>query len=103
MIDKLTFCTVIENLRQQLYLDKKYGEYIQEMFGAQTRCSYKDHLAIKSTLLLLQLHFPKDADGFCRIEHYCFFLEFGKFDDKDFISAEDLYETLVLETQNKPK
>jgi len=101
IISKETFCIIIENFRQQLYLDKKHGEYIQEMFGAQSQCSYKNNLAIKSILLLLQLHFPKDTDGFCRIEHYCFFLEFGKFSDKDFVTGEELYDTLVLELQNK--
>lgn len=95
MIDKKTFCSVIENLRQQMYLDQKFGETVQEMFGSRSRCSYNDNLLIKSIMSLLQIHFPKDEDGFCRIEHYCFFIEFGKFDEKEIISAEDLYDQLI--------
>lgn len=96
MITKETFCTVIENLRQQMHLDQKFGESIQEMFGSGSRCSYNDNLLVKSLMTLLQIHFPKDEDGFCVIEHYCFFIEFGKFDQKEIISAEDLYDQLIL-------
>ena len=100
MINKETFCSVIENLRQQMYLDRKNGEAIQEMFGSGSRCSYNDNLLVKSIMSLLQIHFPKDDDGFCRIEHYCFFIEFGKFDEKEIISAEDLYESLTSKVNN---
>lgn len=96
MITKEIFCTVIENLRQQMHLDQKFGESIQEMFGSRSRCSYNDNLLVKSLMTLLQIHFPKDEDGFCVIEHYCFFIEFGKFDQKEIISAEDLYDQLIL-------
>jgi len=99
MITKETFCTVIENLRQQMYLDQKFGESIQEMFGSGSRCSYNDNLLVKSLMTLLQIHFPKDEDGFCVIEHYCFFIEFGKFDQKEIISAEDLYDQLISKTK----
>lgn len=95
MIDKITFCSVIENLRQQMYLDRKNGEAIQEMFGCGSRCSYNDDLLVKSIMSLLQIHFPKDEDGFCKIEHYCYFIEFGKFDEKELITAEDLYDELI--------
>lgn len=99
MITKETFCTVIENLRQQMHLDQKFGESIQEMFGSGSRCSYNDNLLVKSLMILLQIHFPKDEDGFCVIEHYCFFIEFGKFDQKEIISAEDLYDQLISKTK----
>ena len=95
MIPKETFCAVIENLRQQIYLDQKFGEMIQEMFGCGSRCSYNDNLLVKSLMSLLHIYFPKDEDGFCYIEHYCFFIEFGKFDEKEIISAEDLYDQLI--------
>lgn len=95
MISKEVFCTIIENLRQQIYMDRKYGEYIQEMFGSGSRCSYKDNLAIKSILILLHIHFPKDENGFSEIEHYCFILEFGKIDSENLITAEELYDGLI--------
>lgn len=96
MIEKPIFCAVIENLRQQMYLDKKFGDVIQEMFSSERRCSYNDSLLVKSIIKLLQVHFPKDKDGFCEIEHYCFHIEFGKSGDKEIISPEDLYDRLVI-------
>lgn len=100
MISKEVFCQVIENLSQQMRLDRKNGEAIQEMFGCGSRCSYNDNLLVKSIIILLQFYFPKDNDGFCRIEYYCELIEFGKFESKEIISAEDLYETLISELKS---
>lgn len=97
MIDKITFCIVIENLRQQIYLDRKYGEAIQEMFGCGSSCTYKDDLAIKSAIMLLHIFFPKDENGYSEIEHYCFILEFGRIDSEYLITAEELYDRLISE------
>jgi hypothetical protein len=33
MIDKITFCEVIENLRQQIYFDRKIGDILKEAFA----------------------------------------------------------------------
>jgi hypothetical protein len=95
MIDKLTFCEVIEDLRQQIYFDRTIGIAIQTAFGSESTCSYKDDLAIKAIMKLLQLFFPKDKHGFCEIEHYCMHIEFGKIGEKDLITSEDLYDRLV--------
>jgi hypothetical protein len=97
MIDKITFCDVLEKLRTQMYLDKKNGDAIQEMFGCGSRCSYNDNLLVQAIMSLLHFHFPKDDEGFCRIEHYIFYLEFGKIGSKEIIPAEDLYDVLVIE------
>lgn len=100
MIDKTTFCEVIENLRQQIYLDRKNGEAIQEMFGIKTKCSYNDNLLVRSILDLLQIYFPK-LDGFCRIEFYIDCLEFGRTtENSDEITAEELYDTLINDLNN---
>jgi hypothetical protein len=37
---------------------------------------------------LLQVFFPKDKNGFCEIEHY--YLEFGRINDQELMTAEDL-------------
>jgi hypothetical protein len=97
MIDKETFCEVIEKLRQQIYIDRKFGEVVSEMFGSGSKCSYNDNLLIESIMSLLQVHFPKAEDGFCRIEHHCFFIEFGRIDNKELMPAEDLYEVLIAD------
>lgn len=98
MIDKITFCDVLEKLRTQMYLDKKNGDAIQEMFGCGSRCSYNDNLLVQAIMSLLHIHFPKDVDGFSRLEHYVFFCEFGKFDSKELLEVGDLYDILVIES-----
>lgn len=93
IIDKTTFCEVIELLRQQILFDRKVGENIQEAFGIHTKCSYINNLAIAATMKLLQFHFPKNEGG-CKIEFYCFFMDFGD-DGETIMSAEELYDTLI--------
>jgi len=94
MISKELFCEVLENLRQQVILDRKHGETFAEMFGVKSQCSYNDSLLVRSILALLQVYFPKDEDGFCRIEFYCDYLEFGK-GSKEVITAEELYDACI--------
>lgn len=94
MIDKTTFCEVIELLRQQILFDRRIGETIQEAFGIEKKCSYKDNMAVQAIMKLLQIHFPKDEHGFCEIEHYCFFIEFGQLDD-ELQTAEEFYDFLI--------
>lgn len=79
-----------------MYFDRKFGEAIQEMFGSGSRCSYNDNLLVMSIMSLLHIYFPKDENGFSEIEHYCFVIEFGKAENKEIISAEELYDSLVF-------
>jgi hypothetical protein len=97
MLNKETFCEIIELLRQQILFDNESAENIQRMFGVAQKCRYKNNYAIKALMKLLNLHLPKDEEGFCRIEHYCFYLEFGKMED-GIITPEELYDSLT-----KPK
>jgi hypothetical protein len=46
------------------------------------------------TLRKLQNYFPKDKDGFCEIEHYCFVKDFGRIGE-DYESPEELYNRLI--------
>lgn len=95
MIDKVIFCEVIELLRQQLYFDNRIGETIQEAFGVEKKCSYRDNMAIQAIMKLLQVYFPKDEHGFCEIEHYCFIIEFGKTNDGGVMTADEFYDFLT--------
>jgi len=96
MIDKTTFSEVIELIRQQILFDRRIGETIQEAFGVHQECSYMDNMAIQAVMKLLQVHFPKDEEGFCRIEFYCDCLEFGRTtENSDEVTAEELYEVLI--------
>jgi hypothetical protein len=95
LLSKVIFCEVIENLRQQVCFDRKIGSVLKEAFCTNSEYSYKDDLAIKTIMKLLQVFFPKDKDGFCEIEHHCFYLEFGNISGENLITSEDLYDKLV--------
>jgi hypothetical protein len=91
-ISKEVFVQVIENLHQQYLQDKEYVEGISSVFGIDMPLYDNSHL-LKSSLELLRLFFPKDEDGFCDIEFYCYVCEFGKIGDvKD---ADELWGVLV--------
>src|SRR6188768_511946 len=94
MIDKTTFCEVIELLRQQILFDNESAENMREMFGIVQKCRYKNNFVIKALMKMLNFHFPKGEDDFCPIEHYCFFIEFGK-QEELVITPEELYDSLV--------
>lgn len=81
MIEKETFCQVIENLRQQIIKDKN-------------NCLKHNKDLIDSIMELLRVHFPKDGD-FCLIEYHCFHINFGKFEEMELITSEDLYDELI--------
>ncbi len=94
MIDKKTFCEIIELLRQQILFDNESTEDIKRMFGVVHKCRYKNEYVINALMKLLRFHFPKDEEGFCQIEIYCFVIEFGK-TEEGIISPEELYDSLT--------
>jgi hypothetical protein len=95
MISEEKFCQAIENIRLQLANDKKSSELVAEAFGAQDFALYDNSLLITTIISLLQEYFPKDDNGFCGIEHYCFDLNFGKLADQELITTSDLYYELT--------
>ena len=95
MISEKIFCQIIENLRQQIYKDRLFGEALKEAINSKNRCVYDNSLLIKSIMTLLHTYFPKDSDGECKIEFYCFVLEFGRVSSEELITPEDLYHELV--------
>lgn len=97
-ISKEVFVQVIENLRQQYLQDKEYVEGISSVFGIDMPLYDNSHL-LKSSLELLRVFFPKDENGFCDIEFYCYVCEFGKIGEvKD---ASELYDRLISEQIEK--
>lgn len=99
MISKKLFCSVIESLIIQILKDREIGSYFLINSGAtlQGTCTYDNSAVIKSCVKLLQEYFPKDEDGFCHIEHFLFFSEFGKplSESEEPESIEDLYKRLI--------
>lgn len=99
MISKEIFCSIIENIRLQVYSDKKSGDVLQEAFGLNESVVFDNEKLFKSILLLLRIYFPVDKNGFCMIEYYCFVINFGKESpEMEYVSPEELYNALI---QNK--
>lgn len=95
-ISKQLFTASIEALRQQFVEDKKNAEVMALMFRAEDFGKYDNSLLSNAILELLRMSFPKDEDGHCEIEHYCYCTNFGKVGD-EFESAEELYDRLCFE------
>lgn len=91
-ISREDFVQVIEHLHQQYLQDKEYVDGISSVFGIDMPLYDNSHL-LKSSLELLRLFFPKDENGFCEIEHFCYVCDFGKIGEiKD---VEELWGVLV--------
>jgi hypothetical protein len=93
MISRDLFIQVIENLRKQYYQDKEYVDGLVSLFGEHPFSAYDNWKLYESVFLMLRTWFPVDEDGFCAVEHYCWFCEFGKVGD--YKDAGVLYDGLI--------
>ena len=89
------FVSTIDAIRMQLHKDYAYADAVSSLFNTDSIGPYDNSLLIKQLISLLQMYFPRDKEGFCDIEHYCFELNFGKCGEQEFITAEDLYCRLI--------
>ena len=89
------FVSTIEAIRMQLHKDYAYADAVSSLFNTDSIGPYDNSLLIKQLISLLQMYFPRDKEGFCDIEHYCFELNFGKCGNQELVTAEDLYYKLV--------
>ena len=94
------FVSTIEAIRMQLHKDYAYADAVSTLFNTDSIGPYDNSLLVKQLISLLQMYFPRDKEGFCDIEHYCFELNFGKCGDQELITAEDLYRRLIDKTVN---
>ena len=78
MITKEIFVGAIDSIREQMTTDKLNSVVLSDMFPGSELATYNNSLLIRGILDLLRLWFPRDADGFCELEHYCFDLDFGR-------------------------
>lgn len=78
MITREIFVGAIDSIREQMTTDKLNCAVLTDMFPGSELSTYNNSLLIKGILDLLRLWFPRDADGFCELEHYCFDLDFGR-------------------------
>ena len=98
MISKKLFCEILEAIQLQILKDREFGSFFYTSSGANnTVISYNNIPIIKLCVKLLQEYFPKDENGFCEIEHYCFNLEFGKptKEGNETETFEQLYKRLI--------
>ena len=91
-LPKDVFISTIESLQLQVSRDVDASNAISKVFA--TDAVYDNSLLIMATIKLLQVFFPKDENGFCEIEHYCFDMNFGKIGSDDLITPEDLWDRL---------
>jgi hypothetical protein len=94
MLSLEKFVDVIEAIHGQAMLDKCNAEMINQVFNGSFS-GYDNTAVIKSNIMLLQEWFPRDTNGHCEIEHYCFELNFGKASEDVLITPEDLYFKLT--------
>ena len=95
------FVSVIESIRTQMDYDRGRQEALCDALGIDdgSLALYDNSVLIKSLISVLQLFFPKDANGSCEIEHYCFDLNFGRLNEQELISPEDLYNRLTTDKE----
>lgn len=94
------FVSTIDAIRMQLHKDYAYADAVSSLFNTDSIGPYDNSLLVKQLISLLQMYFPRDKEGFCDIEHYCFELNFGKCGEQELITAEDLYRRLIDKTVN---
>ena len=75
LLPKEIFISTLDCLREQTLKDIDASIAISKVFA--TDAVYDNSLLIRATIKLLQVFFPKDENGFCEIEHYCFYMNFG--------------------------
>lgn len=92
-ITKDDFISTVESLQLQVSKDINASNAISQVFA--TDSVYDNSLLVKAIIKLLQIHFPKDENGFCEIEHYCFDMNFGRIQGQDLITPEDLWDRLT--------
>jgi len=99
-LSKDDFISAIESLQLQVSKDIDNSNTISKVFD--TDAVYDNSLLVKAVIKLLQVFFPKDENGFCEIEYYCFDMNFGKVSDQELITPEDLWDRLNYDSRFKP-
>jgi hypothetical protein len=95
-INKDLFISVIEGIREQCEIDELYAESISVLLRAEDCKLYDNSKYLEVIMSMLRVSFPKDVNGFCEIEHYCFQLNFGKVGE-EYESPFELYDRLCAE------
>lgn len=100
MITKPLFISTIEAMQEQYLFDKKNADLLGVMFGAEISGAYNTSYLSNAMLSLLRVYFPKDEEGHCEIEHWCYCLNFGKLGE-EYESPGQLYDRLNEEKSKR--
>lgn len=98
IISREIFVSAIDSIRDQMANDKINSSVLSEIFPGSELATYNNALLIRGILDLLRFWFPRDEDGFCELEYYCFDSNFGKFED-GFESTSDFYLRLLGQSE----
>lgn len=96
---KEVFISAVESIREQMQQDNKHAASIAEIFNTDGINTYDNSKLVKTAISLLQVQFPRDKEGFCEIEHYCFDMNFGKIGNDILVTPEDLWDRLHNEKE----
>lgn len=92
-IDYKLFRVIIEGIKVQYDNDKAVSRRLSEIYGSDINPPNNSRL-YNSLFAVLHLHFPP-VDGFCRIQTFCWDLDFGRgLDSSDPIAA--LWDELIV-------
>jgi hypothetical protein len=91
-LSKDHFISAIKSMQLQKSKDIDNSNAISKVFN--TDAVYDNDVLVLELIKFLQMFFPKDENGFCEIEHYCFDMNFGKVSDQELITPEDLWDRL---------
>lgn len=93
-ITKEHFVGVINSLREQFQKDKASAEAFGQIFNTNDAGFYDNSSLINAIFSFLHEVFPKDDDGHCEIQFYCYTLNFGK-NGEEYESPEELFDRLT--------
>ena len=96
MISKEQFVNLIEALENQHRIDVAYANSLSTVLNSE--CNIYDNSVLSNSIIdLLRDYFPKQ-DGFCEIEHYCYYQNFGRVETEEAViveTAAELYNRLI--------
>jgi hypothetical protein len=74
---------------------EKFCDYINYLCLLETLVdSDENHKHRVSIMKLLHSYFPRNNDGYSELEHYCYYINFGKYDNI-YQTPSELYEQLI--------
>lgn len=100
MISEKEFLSAINTMHLQYNEDRNNSKIIGEIFCTDSFNLYDNSKLYICIMDLLRIWFPKDENGHCEIEFFCFVCDFGSNTKESF---EDFYKRLIKAKAEKLK